>query len=191
MSGVLAGLIGSFAPVATSFEPIATLTGNGSATTLTFSSIPQTYQHLQIRFISRRNVGGNAGNNFLYLRFNGSSSPVYTSHKLTGNGGTATSTSDGVDANEIYLPSATAGSAQATGEMSVGILDIHDYSSSSKNTTTRYFGGNDSNGSFAGYVHLASGLYRSTSAISSISIIDSSSYAFTSSSTFALYGIKG
>jgi hypothetical protein len=177
--------------VSGSFESIATIVGNASASTITFSSIPSTYKHLQIRFISRRNSGGNAGNNDLYLRFNGSSSLIYTSHKLRGNGTAASASSDGVDASEIYLPNATAGSAQTAGVMSVGIIDIHDYASTTKNKTVRNFTGNDSNGVNTGYVSFSSGLYKATTAVTSISLVDASGIAFATSSVFSLYGIKG
>lgn len=173
------------------YESIATLTGDGSSATITFSSIPSTYKHLQIRFISRRNTGGNAGNNSLYLRFNGSSSAIYTSHKLVGNGTAASAGSDGVDASEMYLPNATAGSGQTSGVMSVGIIDIHDYASTTKNKTVRSITGNDSNGVNTGYVALSSGLYKATTAVSSISLVDASAIAFATSTVVSLYGIKG
>jgi hypothetical protein len=184
-------LAGNAAFIPTDFESIATIVGNASASTITFSSIPSTYKHLQIRFISRRNSGGNAGNNSLYLRFNGSSSLIYTSHKLVGNGTTATAASDGVDASEMYLPNATAGSAQTAGVMSVGIIDIHDYASTTKNKTVRNITGNDSNGVNTGYISLSSGLYKATTAVTSISLVDASAIAFATSSVFSLYGIKG
>jgi hypothetical protein len=68
-----------------------------------------------------------------------------------------------------------------------GIIDIHDYASTTKNKTTRMFGGIDKNGS--GEVSLFSGLWRNTSAITSINIYMSSGN-WTTDSTFSLYGIK-
>jgi len=174
-----------------SFESIATLTGDGTASTLTFSSIPSTYVALQIRFMSRRNVGGNASNNNLYMRINGSSDVIYATHRLVGNGTVVNPGSEAPDTAAIYLPNGTAGSGQTAGVMSVGIVDFHDYKSTTRNKTIRYFGGNESNGVNTGYVAIASGLYTLTTAITSISFVDTSGYAFTSSSTFALYGIRG
>jgi hypothetical protein len=75
--------------------------------------------------------------------------------------------------------------------MSVGIIDIQDYVSTTKNKTVRSITGNNSNNVNTGYVSLASGLYRATTAITSISLIDASAIAFGTSSTFALYGIRG
>ena len=191
-SGVQSAASNSVTPeVPPAFESIATLTGDGTASTLTFSSIPSTYVALQVRFMSRRNLGGNASNNNLYMRVNGSSSAIYATHRLVGNGTTVTTGSEAPDTTAIYLPNGTAGSAQTAGVMSVGIVDIHDYKSTTRNKTIRYFGGNESNGVNTGYVDIASGLYTATTAITSISFVDTSGYAFTTSSTFALYGIKG
>ena len=174
-----------------SFFSIATVTGDGTSTTLTFSSIPSTYVALQVRFMSRRNVGGNASNNNLLMRINGSGSAIYSTHRIVGDGTTVAAGSEAPNTTYIYLPNGTAGSAQTAGVMSTGIVDIHDYKSTTRNKTIRYFGGNESNAVNTGYVDLASGLYGANTAITSISFIDESGYAFASSSTFALYGIKG
>ena len=46
----------SLTPVTpSSFESIATVSGTGSSGTITFSSIPATYKHLQIRYIGKTN----------------------------------------------------------------------------------------------------------------------------------------
>ena len=67
-SGVQSAASNSVTPeVPPAFESIATLTGDGTASTLTFSSIPSTYVALQVRFMSRRNLGGNASNNTLFM----------------------------------------------------------------------------------------------------------------------------
>ena len=41
------------------YDSIATVVvGSGGASSITFSSVPSTYKHLQIRFIARNDVGG-------------------------------------------------------------------------------------------------------------------------------------
>jgi hypothetical protein len=161
-----------------SYESIASLTGNGSATSLTFSSIPSTYTHLQIRAIGRDSSG--------YIRFNSDTGANYSRHQLRGNGAAA-SAAGAASQNEMFGFDFT-----ETGNLAdtygVGIVDIHDYASTSKYKTIRSFTGKDLNGS--GNVYLYSGLWMSTSAISSITIY-SPSAAPTTASTFALYGIKG
>ena len=84
------------------------------------------------------------------------------------------------------LPSATA----TTSMMSGVLIDIQDYASTTKYKTVRSFSGMDGNAADTQYVvTLRSNLWLSTSAITSITLIPAT--AFTTSTTFALYGIKG
>jgi hypothetical protein len=69
----------------------------------------------------------------------------------------------------------------------VSIIDINDYSSTTKNPVVRVFRGEDANGS--GNVYLVSGMLVSVGAVSSITFTTSSN--FSANTTFALYGIKG
>lgn len=163
------------------YESIATATGTGSSGTITFSSIPSTYKHLQIRMNWTASVSGNG----LLLEINGNSGANYDNHWLRGNG-SAASASYSINTPYNFLPTVINGSdtTYSTGS----IVDIHDYSSETKNKTIRSFGGVDKNGS--GEVTLLSGLFRSTSAITSLQIYMSSG-TFSSGSVFSLYGIKG
>lgn len=71
------------------YDSIATTTvGSGGTATVTFSSIPATYTHLQIRCLMRtdRAVAYTATN----WRFNSDSSSNYSYHAITGDGATAT-----------------------------------------------------------------------------------------------------
>lgn len=172
--------VGGGAAATSSFESIATVNGNGSAPTLTFSSIVGTYTHLQIRGIA---LGLGVDN--LQMRFNSDTGTNYAQHRLQGNGVTAS-------ANGSATQSLIGFIGYETGTTSVGgasIIDIQDYASTSKYKTVRSLNGYDTNG--AGNIILASGLWQSTSAITSISIINSGGTAFNASTTFALYGIKG
>lgn len=185
--GILSG--GGAGAAASSYESIATVVGNASASTITFSSIPSTYVALQVRFISRRNTGGNASNNALNLTFNGGGTSIYTTHEIQANGSTVASRAPNTNGNEIILTNGTAGSNQTANVMSVGILDIQDYKSTTRNKTIRYVAGNESNGVDTGYFTLSSGLYAATTAITSITFTNTN--PFTTSSVFSLYGIKG
>lgn len=168
----------------TAFESIATATGTGSSGTITFSSIPSTYQHLQIRWISRTTRATNADS--FQLTFNGASS-TYADHYLSGDG-SVTDAFGSASTSYITLPGATTAANRAADIMAVGVLDIHDYGSTTKAKTVRSNHGIDANGS--GAIYLSSGLWTTTSAITSITIAVASG-SFTTSSTFALYGIKG
>jgi len=179
-------LAGNDAYVPPSFESIATATGNGSSNTITFNSIPSTYQHLQIRITSRDTVTGTT-NEDIRLRFNNISTASYVRHNLSGDGANATA---GASTSQTYLDIYQVSPKAGTTANIFGgvIVDIHDYKSTTKNKTVRAFGGADLNGS--GDIGLHSGLFIDTTAISRIDII-SNGTAFATNSTFALYGIKG
>lgn len=165
-----------------SFESIASATGTGSSGTITFSSIPSTYQHLQIRYMAFVTSEGVDGQ----LRFNGDTASNYTRHRLGGNG-TVTFASGNATVGGIDIGNDATGMSAGTFP-TVSIIDIHDYKSTTKYKTVRNFNGIDKNGS--GSVILYSGLWQSTSAITSLTMTLGSG-AFTTASTFALYGIKG
>jgi hypothetical protein len=150
--------------------------GSAGTSSISFSNIPNTYKHLQIRFIYETGDWGT-------FRFNGdTTSSNYRSHTLTGNGSTASS---GTAANIIYEPQSSNGGNRNT---YAGIIDILDYSSTSKYKTTRSLEGTDINGS--GYIILNSGLWMSTAAVTSISMTRNTT-DWGNYSQFALYGIKG
>jgi hypothetical protein len=142
---------------------------------ITFSSIPQTYTHLQIRCLWETNIADNLG-----LTLNGSTAPVRI-HSLYGAGTSAVALSD--TANYLSIQVGT-----STTTFYAGIIDLLDYTNTNKNKTVRMFGGVDFNGS--GVVFLSSGLYDTTSAVSSLTLQTLSSRTFPQYSSFALYGIK-
>ena len=167
---------------ASSFDSIATVTvGSGGQSSVTFSSIPQTYKHLQIRYITRDGV--NSSNTV--LTFNGDTGANYSTHYLVGNGSSA-SAGAAASSSFIYTDILTNSSTSYSG----AVVDILDYASTSKNKTVRTLAGIDLNGS--GTVWLASGAwYNSSTAISSLRLINNNANAFPQYSSFALYGIKG
>jgi hypothetical protein len=67
------------------------------------------------------------------------------------------------------------------------VLDLLDYTSTTKNKTLRFLGGVDNNGS--GGIWLSSNIYITTAAITSLSF-KFNSYNFTPDSRISLYGIK-
>lgn len=172
MASSISGSISS-----SSFESIATVTtGAGN---FSFTSIPSTYKHLQLRInFLTTNVGSPLG-----IRFNNDTTSIYAYHRLSGNG---TSADAGDHASDSYI-----GLFYATGFIAtypnVAIIDIIDYASTTKNKTLRSFAGSDKNAS-GGEVYLESGLWASTTAINRI---DSVFMSGNSSVTYALYGIKG
>ena len=171
---------GALAAVGT-FDSIQTVTvGSGGSSTVSFTSIPSTYTHLQIRWISRSTSTNSTG-----LKINFDSADTTYWHLLYGDGSSAASTAESADAPRIGnfpLSNMTANS------FGTGITNILDYKNTNKYKTLRSFSGYDNNGN--GYSNFYSGLWKSTSAITTITL---SNYAdsFAQYSHFALYGIKG
>lgn len=171
-----------------SFESIATVTvGSGGASTIDFTSIPQTYTHLQLQGILR----ATDGNDMPYVRINNSSSSGdYVWHNLVGNGASV-SVGNSIGQGDTYfrlrnMPTSTS-TANSFGAF---VMDILDYTNTNKNTTIRTLGGNDNNGASPnGFVGISSAVYLPTTAVTRITFLTSANYA--EYSTFALFGIKG
>ena len=175
---------GGAAGGATSYESIATANGNGSSGTITFSSIPTDYKHLQVRFIGKDTYASGAGPSNMSIRLNSDSTEAnYRYHYLRGNGASATASSGNSNAF-LASVSTTTDNADIFG---VGVIDILDYGSTSKNTTIRILGGLEYNGS--GVVQLYSMLWNNTAAVSSLTLFNATGW--TTETQFALYGIKG
>lgn len=167
------------------FESIATATASSGTKTLTFSSIPSTYTSLQIR-----GLASNTTADSLLMKLNSDGGSNYTLHRVRGSG-SAVSAQGFINQVAAYVDSENGIVSGTYPDTKIAyIIDIHDYASTSNYKTVRTFAGWDRNG--AGYVGMVSNLWRSTSAISTISFsIDYASSEFSVGSTFALYGIKG
>ncbi len=183
------GALGGAAGASSSYESIASATGTGSSGVITFSSIPATYKHLQIRGIAKDTYAG-VFELPTRVRFNSDTGNNYTMHNLNGNGTTVTAQGDATGTNAFFKFRGSNLSTDATyaNMNAVSILDIIDYADTSKYKTARGFSGSDRNG--AGSIFLISGLWLSTSAISTITLTADGTN-WTTSTTFALYGIKG
>jgi hypothetical protein len=181
---IIAGSLSvSAAPVLpNSYESIATVALTSTASSISFTSIPQTYTHLQLRYISldSRNQYEDSP---VDMRFNSDSGSNYARHSLYGNGSTAYATAE---INQTFIR--MWGGSQ-TNYFLAAVTDILDYTSTSKNKTIKQLFGVDLNGS--GEVGLSSGMWFATpAAITSITLTPYSS-PFKVNSHFALYGIKG
>lgn len=182
MLNTLAGIIASSggAVAGGDFESIATINVSTAVSSITFSSIPSTYQHLQVRWMCLNS----AAQTDLKFQLNGDSSSVYAFHQLYGDGSSA-----GAGALTTQTRGFT-GSGGTTTAAGVGVLDVLDYTSTTKNKTARALSGVDANGS--GIVSMRSNLYfpSTIAAITSLTIAPDSG-TFNQYSSFALYGIKG
>ena len=126
-------------------------------------------------------------------RINGSTAATSNGHRLHGPNDTGTTVYsssyllyDGVMLSYIS-------SSVASNVFGVAIVDILDYTSTSKFKTTMGFGGADTNGTAGGYrpsVSLFSGYIPTTSAITSFRLRPSVGSQLNTYSHFALYGMK-
>ena len=185
MSPILKGVVASQITghlSTNSFESIQTVTvGSGGQSSISFSSIPSTYKHLQVRGISRDTSSTYAANDMI-MQFNGDTASNYVQHALYGNGSSAVGTYTAAGA---YLPF---GYSNTSSYPFTGVTDILDYTSTTKNKTVRTLDGQDANGS--GYIFLHSGMwFKTPESINSIKIYNVSG-TFAQYSQFSLYGIK-
>jgi hypothetical protein len=187
-SGVQSAASNSVTPaVATSFESIATVTTTSSQSSVTFSSIPQTYSFLQVRILSR--INSSAWRVGSAITYNGNTSNVYTVHDLYGNNGSVFAAGYAASVGDRPYVWAAANSSP-TGTFGASTVDIHNYASTTSNKTTRIFTGIDNNSSAQGSINMASSLFVSTSAITSITFTPNAG-TYIAGNVFALYGIKG
>lgn len=174
-------------PIIGNFESIATATvgAGATATDVTFSSIPSTYQHLQIRYLTRTNSTVANDTNAVGLQFNTDTNNNYAAHLLYGTGASALASASASIAR-LFAGYANSNNYSAT-NYTANVVDILDYKNTNKNTTVRTLCGNDGNG--AGFVLLVSGLWMNTNAVDSIKLFPTTS-VFAEYSHFALYGIR-
>jgi len=186
ISGMLAGGVAGG-----DYESISTVSvGAGGSATITFSSIPSTYSHLQIRVLGRCDAAG-SDRESLALMINSDSGTNYTNHFLQGTGSAASSSAaTGLtgSTNQSGGSSIITGSTAPANTFGVSIIDILDYANTNKYKVTRSLNGQDQN-STSGRLGLTSGLWLNTAAITTLTLTAGTGN-FVQYSSFALYGIK-
>jgi hypothetical protein len=191
--GIIASSISGSKAVTNSYESIATVTvGALGATSVGFTSIPATYKHLQLRITGRGNASS-ADRVSITVKVNSDTGSNYANHSLGGDGSSAfatQATSQGVGVNNYMAGiSAIVGSLGAANAYGVSIVDILDYANTNKYKTFRSLAGQDQNSS-SGRIVFVSGLWQSTSAITTLDL-NLESGLWNQYSSVALYGIKG
>jgi len=154
------------------YEPIATTTLGSTQNQVDFNTISSAYTDLVLVF-----NGGLTSTGDIWLRMNSDTGSNYSRTRLTGDGSTAASTRNSATSS-IFV------SAGTVGATANAIINIQNYSNTTtyKTTVSRF---NSSTFAVASV-----GLWRSTSAITTLSLRADSADTFTSGSTFTLYGIK-
>ena len=160
------------------YEPIATTTLGSAASSITFSSIASSWTDLRVVWVGTSTSNGAE----FYIRFNSDSSSNYSQTGIYGNGASAAS-------------AALTSQTQVKGTLGGGVsstiphfytCDVFSYAGST-NKTCLIESSEDRNGS--GFVERNVGLWRSTSAINTITILPNTS-TWVAGTTATLYGIK-
>ena len=160
------------------YEPIATTTLGTAASSITFSSIPATYTDLRIVL-----TGSPTSGSFMWMRYNSDSATNYSVTILSGDGSAAAS----ARISSAAQLTCKAYSSDSTSQPTLYEIDIFSYAGSTFKTHLCSTSG-DYNGS--GNVQRIVGLYRSTTAITSVNLLRSASDTFAAGTTATLYGIK-
>jgi hypothetical protein len=181
-----------------SYESIATVTvGSGGSASVSFTSIPSTYKHLQIRYFGYSTRNNIVLDTYEFRVGTGSidTTSSYVFHNLYGDGSSAGTYS--ITSTTSIQPVFCTGDLNASSQQSgVGVIDLLDYTNTNKYKTVKFLGGFDINGSYGsgttygGRVGLTSGLCQKTTAIDTITMFPTNG-SWGQYSSFALYGIKG
>jgi hypothetical protein len=173
--------------MANTYTIIASNTLSSSAASVTFSSIPATYTDLVLRISARANGSGLLAG--LAIKFNGSTTSIYSNTNLFAYSSSGTSNRSSSVASIPAMDNITDGGATAN-SFSSNELYIPSYTIS-QNKPSSLFSvvENKSATNFEWLVYTGAGLYRDTAAISSIALTTNAG-SFVSGSSFFLYGIK-
>jgi hypothetical protein len=167
------------------YDALSTVTvPSGGVASVTFAAIPNTYKHLQIRWLARDNFASDASD--VNMRFNSDSAANYSWHQLVGDGSTAAAYAS--TSQTSMRAGFVAGSTAGSNVFAPTVLDLLDYANTSKNKTVRNLAGYDKN--IAGSIGLQSGSWMNTAAINTISITPRVGTTFSEFSQFTLYGVK-
>lgn len=174
------------------FHHLETVRLGGTAASIDFTNLSRysDFQHLQIRMVSKMSESVSYPLGEAYLQFNGITTSSYAWHWLYGQGSSVQS--NAVTSTTRALVSRITSANAPSQQFGVSVVDILDPFDTTKNTTYRALSGAEqSNGGLGDLrgIHLISGLFNSTNAVTSITILPNSQ-SFVAGSRFSLYGIK-
>lgn len=170
------------------FHSIATVSGDGSSASVTFSNIPSGFKHLQIRYTAKTTRTAYSYEGF-YIYFNGAgSSGLYSTLTTYAQGSSGLNSPTTYDAqNYAYLPWGAGSLSSIANYTGMGLVEILDYSNQDKYKAIMASGGiidfASGNGSLTSF-HQST--FASTNPITSITILTNG--GITTTSKFALYG---
>lgn len=161
------------------YIPIASTTLSSDTTTVTFSSIPQTYTDLVLRITSRATLAQNSAG--FAVRFNGATTNVNMSGTWLREKDTVVSSfrDDGL--------LATGGSTITADTFGTAEVYFANYAGNTNKVYSSFFVIENNNATTGSQIAVQAGLFRDTAALTEIKV---SNFDIVSGSSFHLYGIK-
>jgi hypothetical protein len=169
-----------------SYDFIATGTASGSSPTLVFSSIPQTYKHLELRYVGRNGREAQEAG-YLGIRLNSNYALLVQTMYNFSNNLPAESSFGPAGQNTGYQLAAT-GSSTNSASMGTGIINIPDYTNTSKLKMARIMSAAVTGG--PSFMNHSTSTFNFTSAVTSLEIYGVDGANISANSKFSLYGLK-
>ena len=157
-----------------------------NVTIVTFTAIPASYEHLQLRITSHDQ--DTIGANYLYVRLNNDSGSNYSNHFMEGY--SASSFAGKNTAQTLANWGGAIGANNQATEYSHSVIDILDYANTNKNTTVQYVSGGVTRISGNRFMKFGSSLWDDTSAVSEIDVYVTGTPAFQRGTEMTLYGLN-
>lgn len=175
------------------FFDIASHTFSGSTSSVTFSSIPQTYRALQIHIVAKSASSSSGGYDYIISRINGATTG-YIDNRLVSRSSDSFAGSTAYSSYAWFygaMPTTLGGTSNMFG---AGVAMIHDYALTDRYKDIYCINGMDQNGQAGttlgnNSIWLQSARLNSTAAISSISFQSDLGSNFVAGSRISLYGI--
>ena len=161
------------------YNRIASTILTSASATITFSSIPATYTDLRIVL---RAIPLNSTGTYNSIRFNGDTGTNYSLTQILASSGSLASTRYSNTADLYLNDTDTAGIYPAA-----ATIDIFSYAGSTFKTLLSVYAGDKNS---QGIVCAVVGLWRSTSAINSVTLNNAAGNNYQSGTVATLYGIK-
>jgi len=176
-------------PLPSTMTPIATSTLTAAGATVTFSSVPQTYTDL-VLVVSVKTTSG--AYPILKMQFNGDTATNYSYTNLIGSATSTVASARSSNIAQMYPgPGIVTAIPDTANTFATGLINIMNYSNSTtyKTVLSRDAVPTNSTGG-TGQVGAYVNLWRSTAAVTSITVTTNNGSNYDVGSSFTLYGIK-
>lgn len=182
-------------PAAPEFVLLGRATASSSVSNLTVTELDQSYSHLELWIQCRTDRA--AINDAVIATFNGVSSGIsysFANNEVNGNGTVYFARNTTTGAFTTFAGEIPGNSGSTSGAFGFTILQLFDYSSSTKNKSAFFMGGNNQNqtagtgGAANNTWHQAT--WNTSQAVTSVAITPNTGPNFLAGSVLSVYGVK-